>query len=65
MLVDAVGGEHMVNGTCVERMLKDVLPVVRVLVYSPSTYFFPFSRPHSCTVVRGAFYSKFSTQELQ
>ena len=31
VLVDAVGGEHMVNGTCVERMLKDVLPVVRVL----------------------------------
>ncbi len=35
VLVDAVGGEHMVNGTCVERMLKDVLPVVRVPVYSP------------------------------
>ena len=29
ILVDALGGVDVVNGTCVERVLKDVLPVVR------------------------------------
>ena len=30
VLLEAVGGAEMANGTCVERMLKDILPVVRM-----------------------------------
>jgi hypothetical protein len=36
VLLEAVGGAEMVNGTCVERLLKDVLPVVRMLCMAPS-----------------------------